>query len=69
MKPFGLRAEQREIERQHYGGYCQKARAAGLEPLSYTTFKDCLGELFDMGLSRKKRMEKLIDMTRELEEK
>lgn len=63
MKPFGIRAEQREYEQQYYGGYCSNARQNGLNPMSYVKFQETLRHLNECKLTKKERMKKLIELT------
>lgn len=63
MKPFGLRAEQRQYEQSYYGGYCNKVREYNLEPLSYVIFQEELKRLLESELTSKKRMKVLVELT------
>jgi hypothetical protein len=58
--PFRLRAEQREFEQQYYGGYCNQARAKGIEPMSYVKFQFRLGLLLGRDLTKKQIMNELL---------
>lgn len=64
MKPFGLRADQREYEQQYYGGYCNKVRSEGLEPMPYTIFQDELREILKQTTTKKERLNRLIERTK-----
>lgn len=61
---FGLRAEHRVYQQQYYGGYCQKVREQGLEPMPYHIFTGKLDMLSSLPLNKKQRWDKLIEITR-----
>lgn len=64
MKPYGLRADQRAFEQKYYGGYCNKMRDVGLDPLPYHQFQEELREVLQVvDLTKKKRMQMMIDRT------
>ncbi|ASF28418.1 hypothetical protein WV34_06445 [Bacillus amyloliquefaciens] len=60
MNPFNSRSEQREYEQAYYGGYCNKVRILGLNPIPFHLFQDILN---DFTKTKKERMRFLIKAT------
>lgn len=63
MNPFNFRSEQREYEKAYYGGYCNKVRSLGLNPIPFHLFQDILKESRDLTKTKKERMGFLIKAT------
>ena len=61
---MGWRAEQKAYEQEYYGGYCNKVRSLGLEPIPYYSFTTLLDRTVDYAMNKKLRMEYLIWHTR-----
>lgn len=60
---WGYRAEQKNFEQSYYGGYCNKVREKGLQPLPFHRFQEVFRKSLEKADTKKNRMEYLIAST------